>query len=81
MLVFTRKRDEAIVIGDGIEIKILRIGKDGVRIGVTAAPHVPVHRMEIYDQIRAANTSAAAAPDAARDLVTRLKERTTPPQD
>jgi carbon storage regulator len=79
VLVFTRKRDEAIVIGDGIEIKILRIGKDGVRIGVTAAPHVPVHRLEIYDQIRTANTSAAAAPEAARNLVTRLKERTPPP--
>ncbi len=81
MLVFTRKIDEAIVIGDGIEIKILRIGKDGVRIGVTAAPHVPVHRLEVYDQIRAANASAAADPDAARSLVTRLKERTTSTQD
>lgn len=81
MLVFTRKLDEAIVIGDGIEIRILRIGKDGVRIGVTAAPHVPVHRLEVYDQIRAANASAAAAPDAARNLVSRLKERTTSPQD
>jgi len=44
VLVFTRKRDEAIVIGDGIEIRILRIGKDGVRIGVTAPPDVAVHR-------------------------------------
>lgn len=74
MLVFTRKLDEAIVIGDGIEIRVLRIGRDGVRIGVTAASHVPVHRLEIYDQIRSANTSAAAAPDAAHDLVTRLKQ-------
>ena len=47
MLVFTRKLDEAIIIGDGIEVKVLRIGKDGVRLGVTAAPHVPVHRREI----------------------------------
>jgi carbon storage regulator len=64
VLVFTRRRDEAIIVGDGIEIKVLRIGKDGVRLGVTAAPHVPVHRREIYDQIRAANAAAADDPAA-----------------
>ena len=75
MLVFTRKLDEAIVIGDGIEIKILRIGRDGVRIGVTAAPDVPVHRLEVYDQIRAANASAAADSGSAHDLALRLRQR------
>ena len=40
MLVFTRKRQEAIVIGDGIEIRVLRIGREGVRIGVSAPPSV-----------------------------------------
>jgi len=60
VLVFTRKRDQAIVIGDGIEIRVLRVGRDGVRIGVTAPPAVAVHRQEIYDQIRAANVAAAA---------------------
>jgi carbon storage regulator len=75
LLVFTRKLDEAIIIGDGIEVKVLRIGKDGVRLGVTAAPHVPIHRREIYDQIRAANTAAAAAPGSAADLVERLRGR------
>jgi carbon storage regulator len=60
MLVITRRRDEAVIIGDGIEVRVLRVGKDGVRLGITAAPHVPVHRREVYDQIRAANTSAAA---------------------
>jgi carbon storage regulator len=59
MLVFTRKRDEAIVIGDGIEIRILRVGKDGVRLGVTAPADVPVHRQEIYQMVGAANLSAA----------------------
>jgi carbon storage regulator len=75
VLVFTRRIDEAIVIGDGIEVKVLRVGRDTVRLGVTAAPHVPVHRREIYDQIRAANASAAAEPDAARALVSRLRQR------
>ena len=61
MLVFTRKLDEAIMIGDGIEIRIMRIGRDGVRLGITAPPHVPVHRREIFDVIGAANLSAATS--------------------
>jgi carbon storage regulator len=59
VLVITRKRDQAIVIGDGIEVRILRVGRDGVRIGITAPTNVPVHRREIYEEIRAANASAA----------------------
>jgi carbon storage regulator len=75
VLVFTRKLDEAIIIGDGIEVRVLRIGKDGVRIGVTAAPHVPVHRREIYDQIRSANATAAADPKALNQIAARLRVR------
>lgn len=73
MLVFTRKRDEAIVIGDGIEVRVLRIGRDGVRLGVTAPAQVPVHRREIYDQIRAANQSAASDPTTLLDVAARLR--------
>ena len=61
MLVFSRRRDEAIMIGDGIEVRILRVGRDGVRIGIVAPSHVPVHRQEVYEQIREANRIAAAA--------------------
>jgi carbon storage regulator len=75
MLVFTRKVDEAIVIGDGIEVKVLRVGRDSVRIGVSAASHVPVHRREVYDQIRRANAAAAAIPNAIPELVARLKRK------
>ena len=60
MLVFTRKRDEAVVIGDGVEVRVLRIGRDSIRLGVTAPTTVPVHRLEIYEQIRAENHLAAA---------------------
>lgn len=62
MLVFTRRRDEAIVIGNGIEIRVLRTGKDAVRLGVTAPHDLPVHRREVYDAVCAANQSAAAVP-------------------
>lgn len=61
MLVFTRKRDEAIVIGNGIEIRVVRIGREGVRIGITAPPEVPVHRSEIYQLAGSTNASAAAS--------------------
>ncbi len=61
MLVFTRRRHDAIIIGDGIEVRVLRIGRDGVRLGVTAPSHVPVHRSEIYAQICEANRRAANA--------------------
>ncbi len=75
MLVVTRKLNEAIVIGDGIEIVVLRNGRDGVRLGITAPANVPVHRREIYDTIRAANASAAGASAEIEGLVERLRKR------
>jgi carbon storage regulator len=59
VLVVTRKRNEAIIIGEGIEVRVLRVGRDGVRIGITAPSHVPVNRAEIYELIRAENLEAA----------------------
>jgi carbon storage regulator len=76
MLVFTRRRQEAIVIGDGVEVRVLRVGKDGVRLGIIAPPDVRVHRREIYDQIREANRSAVASPShlaKAAERLTRAK--------
>jgi len=67
--------NEAIVVGDGIEIVVLRSGRDGVRLGIKAPPHVPVHRREIYDTIRAANASAANAASEIEGLVERLRKR------
>ena len=75
MLVFTRRRRETIMIGDGISIEVLRIGRDGVRLGVVAPPEVAVHRKEIYDQIRDANQKAAAAPRDLGAVAERLKQR------
>lgn len=73
MLVVTRKLNEAIVIGDGIEVVVLRNGRDGVRLGITAPPHVPVHRREVYDTIRAANASAAEGMPTSTQVVERLR--------
>jgi carbon storage regulator len=81
MLVFTRRRDQTIMIGDGIEIRVLRVGREGVRLGIVAPADVPVHRQEIYDQIREANRSAAAVRQpmpaiAGRHRMRRCKSRT-----
>ena len=67
MLVFTRRRGEAIIIGDGIEVRVLRVGRDGIRLGVVAPVSVPVHRQEIHAQISQANRAAVdpAASDPA----------------
>jgi carbon storage regulator len=59
MLVFTRKRGEAIVIGDNIEVVVLSAGKEGLRVGVRAPQSIPVHRKEIYELIREENRTAA----------------------
>jgi carbon storage regulator len=74
VLVITRKRNQSITIGDGIEVRVLSVGRDGVRLGVTAPADVAVHRREIYDQIRDANTSAATAAPRVSKLVERLRE-------
>ncbi len=70
MLVFTRRRGEAIIIGDGIEVHVLRAGREGVRLGVVAPADVPVHRHEVHAQISEANRAAAVDP-AATDPSTR----------
>jgi len=77
VLVFTRKRNDAIVIGDGIEIRVLRIGRDSIRLGVKAPPSVPVHRLEIYEQIREANRQAAEACDVPAYFEARLRRNKT----
>jgi carbon storage regulator len=78
VLVFTRKKNEAIIIGDGIEVRVLRVGRDGVRLGVAAPTTVPVHRQEIYEQICAENRTAAVAATAGPGLIQRLRRLAGP---
>lgn len=81
MLVVTRKRNEAIIIGDGIEVRVLRVGRDGVRLGVTAPPSVPVHRTEIYELICKENRAAAEASNVPSDLADRIRRAVGPAPD
>lgn len=73
MLVFSRKKDEAITIGSEIEIKVISVGRDSVKLGISAPREIPIHRKEIYLAIEEENRKAAAKLDAASlDLIKSL---------
>ena len=52
MLVLSRQKDESIVIGDDVEITIVDVRGDKVRLGINAPRSISVHRKEIYDAIQ-----------------------------
>lgn len=70
MLVLTRKENESIMIGDDIEVKLLDLKENQVKIGIVAPREIPVHRREVYLAIKAENAQAAAA--ASPDEVSKL---------
>ena len=59
MLVLSRQRDETIMIGDDIEVTVVDIRGDKVRLGITAPREISVHRKEVYEAIRRENRAAA----------------------
>ncbi len=59
MLVLTRKLHQSIVIGDQIEVVVLEVRGEQVRLGIKAPKDVTVHRKEIYEQIQDENKSSA----------------------
>ena len=69
MLVLTRKRNESIVIGDDIEVSVLSVAGEKVRIGIDAPRDIPVFRKEVYLEIQhqrlEAGTSAREEVDEA----------------
>ena len=58
MLALSRKKNEAIVINNNVEITILEIKGEQVKLGITAPREVPVYRKEVYVQIQDANKEA-----------------------
>jgi carbon storage regulator len=59
MLVLTRKIHQSIVIGDNVEVVVLEVRGEQVRLGIRAPKDVAVHRKEIYEQILEENRGAA----------------------
>lgn len=69
MLVLSRQRDETIMIGDEIEITVVDIRGDKVRLGITAPTRIAVHRKEVYDAIKSENQRAAQINGPDMDLL------------
>jgi carbon storage regulator len=59
MLALTRKKGESIMVSDIAEIIVLGIQGEQVRLGIIAPRHVPIHRKEVYEQIRMENKEAS----------------------
>jgi carbon storage regulator len=64
MLVLSRQRDETIMIGDDIEITVVDVRGDKVRLGINAPSKIAVHRKEVYESIRRENEAAATLGNA-----------------
>jgi carbon storage regulator len=67
MLVLTRKLKESIMIGDDIEISVLSIEGDQVKLGINAPKNVEIHRKEIYLSIQQENSNATQTETTAID--------------
>ncbi len=65
MLALSRKKDEAIIIDNDIEVTVIEIKGDQVKIGITAPKSVPIYRKEVYLQIKQDNEEAANASNIA----------------
>ena len=68
MLVLTRKTDESIMIGDTIEVKVLDVRENQVKIGVNVPREITVHRLEVYQAIQKENLEALSSSGDVRDI-------------
>ena len=62
MLILSRKLNESIVIDGRITVKVMRVDGDVVKLGIAAPAEIPVHRQEVYEEIRRNNQEAMTAP-------------------
>lgn len=72
MLVLSRKTGETIRIGDNVEVKVLSVDGDQVKIGIVAPKSVKVHRQEVFEAIQQQNKEAL---NVSRDLLAQLKKK------
>ena len=75
MLVLTRKTNESIMIGEDVEISVVEVKGDQVKLGITAPRNIKVHRKEVFLAIQRENISASqAAVDKVGGLLKRKEE-------
>ncbi len=72
MLVLSRKKNESIMIGDHIEVKVLAVDGDQVKLGIVAPKKVKVHRSEVFEAIQEQNREALAV---TVDFLEQLKKK------
>lgn len=77
MLVLTRKANQSIMIGDSIEVSVLSVLGEKVRLGIQAPRDVPVFRKEVFLEIQAENLEAAGASKSALDQALGMMEEGT----
>jgi carbon storage regulator len=84
MLVLTRKPGQSIMIGDGVEVQVLSVAGEKVRLGITAPRDVSIFRNEVYDRIESENEQRVGGNDedddgganaAVADALQRLSQR------
>lgn len=69
MLVLSRKEEQSIIIGENIEVKILSIKGDTVKIGISAPPELKIYRKEVLEEIQNANIRAVASSKNLKDII------------
>ena len=71
MLALSRKKGDSLIVNNNIEITVLEVKGEQVKLGITAPKQVPVYRKEVYTQIQEANKEAmsAAAPADLKNLI------------
>jgi carbon storage regulator len=52
MLVLSRRKEESIMVGEDVEIRVIDIRRNQIRLGIVAPKSIPVHRKEVYESIR-----------------------------
>lgn len=75
MLVLTRKKDQTIIVNDNIEITVLDIQGDQVRIGINAPRSVAIHRKEVFLEIQEENKKAAEAGNISLDNIMKIARK------
>ena len=75
MLVLTRKTNQSIMIGDDIEVSVLAVSRDKIRLGITAPRDVPVFRKEVYLSIKGEQDDEDDASDGVSEALDELAKK------